>query len=164
MTRRVAASLAIALLVGVWHVEASAQKTTTLLGTWIWDVESNQFGREGDFWWQYATSTEAYLTPQRGAEAALVLDRPFERIDAAAARQMKLSRDRITRASLLPGAVVVFRTRKGRLGKLQVVSYKSSHDFAFPEAANLGDSWRKFARGRPEIPSYHMQVRWMLLD
>ena len=165
MPKRLAAALASAvLLAACGDGDRSARtKTTTLLGTWMWDVEVNDQGRDGDFWWQYATATERYLTPMQGAKAALA-DLPFDGIDAARARSAALSRERIPGTALQPGAVVVFATRSGKVGKLQVIGYKSSRDFSFPEAAYLTNRWKSFAGRRPEIPAYHLQVRWALLE
>ena len=163
MARRFAGIVAAALLAAGCHSGDHPARTTTLLGTWMWNAEVNDQGRDGDFWWQHATATERYLTPMQGAKAALA-DLPFDKIDAAAARRAALSRDRIPGTSLPPGAVVVFATRSGKVGKLQVLGYKSSKDFSFPEAAYLTKSWKSFSEGRPEIPDYHLQVRWALLE
>lgn len=163
MSNRLAALLASAVLAAACGSGDRTTRTTTLLGTWMWNAEVNDQGGDGDFWLQYSTATEKYLTPMQGAKAALA-DLPFDKIDAAAARRAALSRERIPGTELPPGAVVVFATRSGKLGKLQVVGYKSSWDFSFPEAAYLTRRWKAFAKGRPEIPAYHLQVRWTLLE
>lgn len=141
-------------------------KTTTILGTWTWDVESNRLGdrSDADFWWEQVTDTDRYLVPLNGAKTAIVEGQTFERIDAAYVRRVALSQEKIAGGVLKPGAIVVFRTAKGRLGKLQVVGYEALHDFDFPEAAYLPEDWKRYALSKPNTLVYHLQVRWTLLE
>jgi hypothetical protein len=141
-------------------------KTTNILGTSAWDVESNRLGeRSGaDFWWEQVTETNRYLVPLNGAKAAIVEGQKFERIDSDYVRRVALSQEKIAGGALQPGAIVVFRTARGRAGKLQVVGYKALHDFDFPEAASLTEAWKQFALSKPNIFLYHLQVRWTLLE
>ena len=148
--------------------EVSAYKSTVLLGTWTWDVESDEQGRGDatDFWWQQATDTERYLVPKNGAKAKLVRRSDFDKIDPAFIKGQDLSIERISGSDeggfLTPGAVVVFRTAEGNLGKLQVEKYRALHDFSFPEAAYLSERWKNFALKKPNKEMYHLQVRWQL--
>ena len=139
--------------------------TTTVLGTWSWNVESNRLCslESGDFWWGWATEKASHLVPLNGAKAALLTGQDFERIDAKYLERVGLSEEKLTGEALKPGAIVVFRTGKGEAGKFQVVGYKGSHDFDFPEAAYLTERWKQFTLSKPEIPAYHLKVKWTLL-
>jgi len=63
---------------------------------------------------------------------------------------------------LKPGCVIVFRTSRGKFGKLRIVGYRALHDFSFPEAVNLSEDWKRFVLSKPDNPQYHLQVRWAL--
>lgn len=141
-------------------------RTTTILGTWCWNVESNRLGdrSDSDFWWEQVTNTNGYLVPLNGTKAGVVRGQAFDRIDSEYVGQVALSQEKIAGDSLRPGAIVVFRTAQGKTGKLQVVGYKASHDFDFPEAVHLNKMWKRFALSKPNIRDYNLQVRWRLLD
>lgn len=141
-------------------------KTTTILGTWAWDVESNRMGgrSDADFWWEQVNDADRYLVPLNGAKAAIVEGQVFEGIDLDYIRGIALSQESIAGVALEPGAIVVFRTASGRAGKFQVVAYKALHDFDFPEAAALSEGWKRFALSKPNTQLYHLQVRWTLLE
>ena len=139
-------------------------KDTTILGTWAWDVESNRPAdrQDADFWWEQVSGTEKYLVPLNGAKATIVQGQDFERIDAGYIRKIALSQEKLRGDALKPGVIVAFRTAEGGVGKLQVLGYKALHDFDFPEAASLTEAWKQFALSQPNIPRYHLQVRWTL--
>ena len=147
-------------------VSQRSYQTTTILGTFAWDVESNRLGdhSHADFWWDQVTDTERYLVPLNGATAAIVKRPQYEKIDADYVRRAALSQGRLAGGDLKPGATIVFRTADGRHGKLRVVGYKALHDFDFPEAAHLSEDWKTFVLGKPNTPQYHLQVRWTLLE
>jgi hypothetical protein len=101
-----------------------------------------------------------------GAKMRLISNRDFNEIDEAFIRAQDLSQAYINGADengeLPPGAIVVFRTAEGNFGKLQVEKYRALHDFSFPEAANLRDSWREMVLKKPDQEKYHLQVKWQL--
>jgi hypothetical protein len=150
----------------VKNPEPDCNKTTTILGTWFWDVESNHLGGDSeiggsktDFWWQRDADGGAYLVPVNGAKAAIVEGQEFERIDSEYVRHVALSDEKIASGALKPGAILVFRTAEGRVGKFQVVGYKALHEFDFPEASYLTEGWRRYALSQPNERAYHLQVR-----
>jgi hypothetical protein len=61
-----------------------------------------------------------------------------------------------------PGAVIVFRTADGTLGKLQVVGYRRLHDLSFPQASAYLDTWKTAIGQRPDIERYHLEINWQL--
>jgi hypothetical protein len=99
-----------------------------------------------------------------GAKMRLISNRDFNEIDEAFIRAQDLSQAYINgsdeNGELPPGAIVVFRTAEGNFGKLQVEKYRALHDFSFPEAANLRDSWREMVLKKPDQEKYHLQVKW----
>jgi hypothetical protein len=90
----------------------------------------------------------------------LISNRDFNEIDEAFIRAQDLSQAYINgsdeNGELPPGAIVVFRTAEGNFGKLQVEKYRALHDFSFPEAANLRDSWREMVLKKPDQEKYHL--------
>ncbi|MFC1907135.1 hypothetical protein ACFLW8_03510 [Chloroflexota bacterium] len=148
--------------------EQEGYEITVILGTAGWDVETNKLvSRDmADFWWQQVTGTERYLVPENRAKAKLIQNGDFDKIDPAFIKGQNLSEERISGSDqgglLSPGAIVVFETAEGNLGKLQIEKYRASHDFSFPEAAYLPEGWKKFALEKPNVEMYHLQVRWQL--
>ena len=64
-----------------------------------------------------------------------------------------------------PGTVIVFQTAEGgKYGRLEILGFRSSHDFSFKEAATLPEKWKKFALKKPEIKTYHLEVKWQLFE
>jgi hypothetical protein len=145
--------------------DSKEYKTTTLPGTAAWSVASNHLGPKGpkvDFWWEIVSLTEKYLVPQNGASAAVVDRGDFDRIDSAFLTSAKLSSNKISGDILKPGCVLVFKTSDGKSGKLQVIGYKALHDLSFPEAADLPEQTKTFILSQPDVPLYHLQVKWTL--
>ncbi len=149
---------------------APGDNRTVLLGTYYWDVESDKQGdvHAADFFWEQVTDTERYLVPMSGAKARLVPHGDFDKIDPVFIKGAGLSSEKISGSDrgrdLVPGAVVVFRTAEGNLGKLKVEKYRALHDFSFPEAAHLSEDWRTSVLGQPDQEMYHLQVRWRLFQ
>jgi len=173
MTRSIAALLII--LVGFLGCATDSDKTTTserttvILGTCTWEVESNN-NREpsdsADFWWEHATETERYLVPKYGAKVAVITEEDFDKIDASFIEAQNLSEEKISASDengvLNPGAIVAFKTAEGNPGVLQVVGYRGLHDFSFPEVAYLPEEFRDLALNSPNIERYHLIVKWRL--
>lgn len=146
-----------------------ARGQTVLLGTWVWDVDTNRFPNEelrgdGDVWWEQVTRTERYLVPLNGARLASLRNRAFEQIAADELANTPFASEKISGSVLTPGAVVAVHTTKGNFAKLQVVRYRALHDFSFKEAEHLTPQWREFARRGPNIDRYHLEVRWVLYE
>jgi hypothetical protein len=141
---------------------APAYNSTVILGTWLWDVESNTMGKSevSDFRWSQATATERYLAPVNGAKWKMISNRDFDEIDYAFIRAQNLNQADLSGSDkngvLTPGAIIVFRTAEGNFGKLQIERYRALHDFSFPEAINLKESWRDMALKKPDREKYHL--------
>jgi hypothetical protein len=94
----------------------------------------------------------------------------FDQVDAAYAqknrhRLMERSYPSGPKKNLLkPGTVIVFQTGEGRLGKLKMLGFRSSHDFSFAGAEETAENIRAYRRKQPEIEKYHMEIAWSLLD
>jgi len=150
---------------------AGKSSLTVLPGTWIWDIESNSFGSDNaqaDFWWEHVNDSGRFLVPKNGAVAAVVNDAPFNEIDASFIESRPLTNKKISGAdntgALKPGTVIVFRTAEGHAGKLYVIGFRSLHDFSFPEASYLKQSWRDYVLAKPDRENYHLEVVWELYD
>ncbi len=147
---------------------APAYNTTVLLGTWYWDVESNTQGKSktADFWWSQTTAIERYLVPVNGTRLKMITNKAFEDIDEAFIRSQELYWVKLSGSDkngvLNPGTILIFKTAEGNFGKMQVERYRSHHDFSFPEAVNLDDSWREMVLKKPDREKYHLQVKWQL--
>ena len=141
---------------------------TVILGTWLWDIESNTQGesRTADFWWRQATDTERDLMPVNGTKLKIITNRNYDEIDEAFIRAQELYQTRLdgsdTTGVITPGLIIVFRTSEGNFGKMQIERYRALHDFSFPEAVNLTERWREMALKKPDTEKYHLQVKWQL--
>ncbi|MCP4258896.1 MAG: hypothetical protein GY774_15545 [Planctomycetes bacterium] len=170
MNRMVYVAILVApiALSGCRKADVSAYSRTVILGTYAWDVEADQQVSSDfvDFWWEQVTDTERYLVPKNGATAKLVPDSDFGKIDPVFIKEQDLSIEKISGSDegglLTPGAVVVFRTAEGNLGKLQVEKYRALHDFSFSEATYLSEQWKSAVLKKPNRETYHLQVRWQL--
>ena len=145
--------------------------TTIIPGTFGWDAETNSIVDPmrvpvADFWWEMVSENQRYLTPTHGAAAALVKGKTYEQIDAAFVNRRRLQTQKIDagdKAGVLdPGAIIVFRTVDGTLGKLQVVGYRRLHDLSFPQASAYLDISKTAISQRPDIERGHLEVKWQL--
>jgi hypothetical protein len=145
--------------------------TTVIPGTFGWDVETNSIVDPlrvsvADFWWEMVSEKERYLTPTHGAAAAVVKGKAYEQIDAAFVDRQRLRTKKIDagdKAGVLdPGAIVVFRTADGTLGKLQIVGYRRLHDLSFPQAGAYSDAKKQVIAQRPDIERGHLEIKWQL--
>jgi hypothetical protein len=138
---------------------------TVLLGTWTWKIDGNKIGDRGsDFWWEHVNDKERFLVPFGGAGWALVKGKAFAKVTAADLGNAAYSTAKLPGKLLTPGVVLAVRTAGGKFAKLEVVRYRELHDFDFPEAKLLRPGWRTFVLGRPNIPEYHLELRWVLYD
>lgn len=140
---------------------------TVILGTYSWDVERNDFGgNQADFHWNQVSASERYLVPKNGAGVTLVSDRPFSDIDRDFLNNLTYTAENLTGANdnpdLKAGTVVAFRTAEGNVGKFEVVRYRGTHDFEFPESEKLTESWKDLVLRRPNKEKYHLEVKWQL--
>ena len=145
--------------------------TTVIPGNAGWDVETDSLDLHlraptTDFWWEQISPTQRYLTPVNETQAAVVRSRSFEEIGPKFLSHWRLPNEKISGSDengvLDPGAVVVFRTADGTLGKLQVVGYRCLHDFSFPAVSDLGEERRRNALEREDVARYHIEVKWQL--
>lgn len=143
---------------------------TTILGTWSWNVETNSLGTSSsaDFWWEQVTETERYLVTINGTMAAIVSGRSYDEIDLAFVNSLILSNQSLSGSDvgsiLNPGVIIAFKTSEGNKGKLRIEGYRSLHDFSFPEASYLSESWKSFALTKPNVEKYHLHVKWHLFE
>lgn len=147
-------------------------KTTVMLASHYWDIDNQRFGKSdtADFLWTFGgdNNTGFFKTTNR-AKMAMIISRSFDKIDSSIARAQNLIEQRIFQDAdrggrIKPGAVIVFETAEGKLGKLEILGFRSSHDFSFREAVSLTEEWKKFVLKKPEIRHYHLEVKWRLFD
>ncbi len=145
--------------------------TTIIPWTFGWDAETNSIVDPlrvpvADFWWEMVSEKERYLTPTHGAAAALVKGKSYEQIDAAFVSRRRMQTRKIDagdKAGMLdPGAIIVFRTADGTLGKLQIVGYRRLRDLSFPQASAYLDTWKAATSQRPDIERGHLEIKWQL--
>jgi hypothetical protein len=144
--------------------------TTVIPGNTAWDAEADSldptFGAPTtDFRWEQASPTQRYLTPVNGAQAAVVRETNFDEIGPRFFAHWRMPQTRIDGAddgALPPGAVVVFRTRDGTLGKLQVVRYLDLHDFSAQAVKDLGEDYQQKALQRENAERFHIEIQWQL--
>lgn len=143
---------------------------TVIPGTFGWDVEADSLAHTlddptADFWWEHVSPTERYLAPLAGTQAAIVKRTSFEEIGPKFFAHWRMPEEKIDGSDdgpLAPGAVVVFRTRDGTLGKLQVVGYYALHDFSAQAVKELSEEYRQRALQRENVERYHIEVKWQL--
>lgn len=144
--------------------------TTVIPGMFGWDVEADSLAHSlddptADFWWEHVSPTERYLAPLAGTQAAVVKRTSFEEIGPTFFAHWRMPEQKIDGSDdgpLAPGAVVVFRTRDGTLGKLQVVRYYALHDFSAPAVKELSEEYQQRALQRENVERYHIEVKWQL--
>jgi len=143
-----------------------AKGQTVILGTWAWDIETDQQGsmngRRADVWWEQVTEKEQFLVPLNGAGLVLLSDKVFEMITQEDLATLKYSYNSVANESLASGAVVALKTEKGNFAKLKVVKYRELHDFSFPEAKHMSAGWKAFVLKKPNRENYHLEVEWEL--
>jgi bla regulator protein BlaR1 len=149
----------------------SLGKIRTLAGTMTWDVDEDilAFGKEKtDLWWEQVDETNRFLTPQNGAQLAILPGAAFEQVTAEQARALKLSTAKLSASDegsvLPPGTIVVFRTNRNRLGVLEIVRYRRLHDLSFPEAEYIRKDPKRPISEMPDRPRQHLTMRWRFLD
>jgi hypothetical protein len=143
--------------------EVLAKGRTVIPGTWSWTVEGNTVGGDrADLFWEQVSGSERNLVPRGGAAWAVLKGKPFEKVGPADLRKAAYSREKLPGSSLRPGTVLALRTGGGKLAKLKVVGYRALHDTSFPEARHLSPAWVRFARGRPDVQEYHLELDWAL--
>jgi hypothetical protein len=144
--------------------------TTVIPGTFGWDVEGDSLAHSlddptADFWWEHVSPRERYLTPLAGTQAAVVKRTSFEEIGPKFFAHWRMPEQKIDGSDdgpLAPGAVVVFRTRDGMLGKLQVICYYALHDFSAQAVKDMLQERKPQILQRENVERYHIEVNWQL--
>ncbi len=102
-------------------------------GNWHCDLDAGaETSTAGDFWWQQDTSVKRSLTPENGAVFSVVGVRAFDTLKFSELEHFSYSAKPIDGSDVkdendIPkGAVVAYRTKQGRLGRLVIDSY--GHD------------------------------------
>ncbi len=144
-------------------------KTAVMPGSHCWDVDNERFDKRdtADFFWTFDTKNNGCFRTVNSAKMAMVKNCFFDKIDLSIVCAQNLIEGRVYTVKnglTQPGTVIVFQTAEGKYGKLEILGFRSSHDFAFKEAANLPDKWKKFALKKPEIKNYHLEVKWRLFE
>ncbi len=99
-------------------------------GTWHCDLDAGaETDHAADFWWQEETSVKRSLTPEDGAEFYVIGVRNFNSLQFTELEHFTYSAAAIDGSDVkeendIPkGAVVAYRTKQSRLGKLEIESY-----------------------------------------
>ena len=148
-----------------------ASGTTVIPGAFGWDAETDSIVDPlripvADFGWEMVSERERYLTPTNGAAAAIVKGKTYEQIDGAFVSRRRLQTKKIDAGDksgvLVPGAIIVFRTADGTLGKLEILGYRRLHDLSFPQASAYLDTSKTAISQRPDIERGHIEIKWQL--
>lgn len=148
--------------------DLSAAGQTVLLGTYIWDADTDNFpaeqlnGKTGDIWWRQETREKQSLVPLGGTLIIELRDRDFNSLTADDLKVVRYSPKPISNDRLVPGAVIALLTAEGNYAKLRVVGYRPLHDFSFKEAMILRESWKSMVLNKPDKEKYHLEVEWVL--
>lgn len=147
----------------------SAMGQTVLLGTYMWDADTDTFpgyrtieGRKSDIWWQQVDSIKQKLVPLNGSLIIQIHDREFATINADDLKILRYSLKPIPNENLIPGAIIAIRTAEGNFAKLKIVGYRPLQDFSFKEAEILREGWKSMVQSRPYQQNYHLEVEWIL--
>ena len=174
MKREAIKSLLIVLILFIFSFSISSAaesgpKQTVLLGTYAWDFERKGFSTDekSDILWDHDYREQA-LRAVNGAGIAVIAVRSFEQIDLDYAGKREFTKKDLIlsamRNQLLPGSVFAFRTAESHYGKMEILGFRSSHDFNFPEASHLSQKVKDYLLKQPIIEKYHLEVKWMFLE
>jgi hypothetical protein len=136
-----------------------------------WDLDSWKVSEEnggGDFFWEHTIQDEVYFRTLEGALTAVVSGKDYGAIDQKSVRAQSLLKREFPghgkKSKIVPGTIIVFQTSEGRLGKLRIVRFRSSHDFNFAEARHISEAWKTMALKKDAVENYHLEVEWELFD
>lgn len=150
--------------------EAVRTGTTVLLGTYQWDVDSDQLEvtNAADLWLNHIDEDSFQLTPLNGANIALLGRYSCGDITPEQMAQGRYRTTPLIERSAYPligeGSVIGIVTNSRKLAKLCVRGYRSSHDFGFPEASLLTKKWKSMVRQQAPVQRYHMILTWTIYD
>ena len=106
------------------------------------------------------------LIPLNGTKLKIIHDKGFDQIEesyiASLVTDDLYNENTFSEDDLQIGTVVIFKTKDGHYGKLQVLNLYSLHDFSFDIAGQLKSDWRKKALACPDERKYYLQILWRL--
>ena len=163
-----AAVICAIMMLTILNADAK-NKTAVMPGSHYWDIDNQRFGKSdtADFLWTFGTENNGCFRTVNSAKMAMVRNFSFDKINLSIIRAQNLIEGRaytVRDGHIQPGTVIAFQTAEGKYGRLEILGFRSSHDFAFKEAANLPEKWKKFALKKPEIKAYHLEVKWRLFE
>lgn len=149
----------------------SAAGQTILLGTYMWDIESDSFPHElsfrenkktADIWWHQIDDVRQEFFPQYPSVFAEVSDKSFWELTVEDLQNLSYSNKPIPNTKLEIGTVIAMRTSDGNFAKLRVTGHRALHDFSFKEAEILREGWKAFVLRRENREKYHIEIDWVL--
>ena len=149
----------------------SAAGQTVLLGTYMWDIESDSFPsyplkyndpKKADIWWHQIDNTIQEFYAKNGAAFADVSDRSFWALTPEDLQKLQYSGKPIPNTKLEIEAVIAMRTSDGNSAKLRITGHRALHDFSFKEAEILREEWKAFVLQRENLEKYHIEIDWVL--
>ena len=147
-----------------------AHGQTVLLGTFGWDIETDQQAGRGpsgpDVWWQQVRADLQNLRPLGAfAQLAKVTDStPFDKLAYDKVVALAYSTDPVPGSFLVPDSILAVRTNEGNHAKMKVIGYRDSHDFSFEAAKFLSPELRDRMEAQPNIPKRHLELSWVLWE
>jgi hypothetical protein len=160
--RLTAAAGLIALRAGTPAGAAGTREgTTTIIGTSLWDVETNHQGGPrlpgADLWLDQVRPGTSVLVPMGTAALATVPPSlGFDPITRSDLQPLSYSQSRVDVSTAQAGRVLALRTTEGHLAKLQILqSQPVQAEPAKPLSPSRGDSTTPTMRG-------FLKVHWVL--
>ena len=145
-----------------------AHGQTVIMGTWSWDIEidrQNNFNASGPDVWLEQRRVGPHLVPMgKAALAPITTAKAFAQLAHDEVADAKYSREAVEGTFLKVGAIVGLKTNEGNYAKLTVIGYRDSHDFSFESAKLIPADRRAVTVSRPNIPNYHLELRWVLWE
>ena len=171
--RFVLAFLAVVALLVLANSGSAGQESrhVVLLGASPWDADAGVFKPSGaDFLLEHMTPGSCILRTLKSAASFIADNVSYDRLDHAFVQKNRsrlLQRDYPSgpqKDMLGPGTLIVFQTGEGRMGKMEIKGFRSSHDFSFDEAAKISEKLRDFLLKKPENEKHHLEIVWAWLD
>ena len=119
-----------------------SEGTTTLKGTWTFDLETGTQGPPtgADIWWEQVDNVTRFLVPVDGSQLAYMGNSNFDAVSLETLKTQPYTSEPINGSNnsanqLTPGSVVAVKTKDGHYCKLEINSY----------GYNLGITWVTYA-------------------
>ena len=137
------------------------QGSTTIPGTWDWDIDVNEIAGDGLNDLHYITYSDGGRTfrPLNRSKIAIIKKLTYENTELKDLVSLTYTENEVRVGN---GTIFAMYTSDDNIAKLKVTGFRNLKDFNFKEAVVIPEEWKNTEFDCENMDEYHVEVKWTL--